>query len=750
VIERSSLFTADGLGGEKMNSLTTVGGEVIESEELTAMHDRLSRTGTTTATNNSGSGNGRMSSPRSHLVAKAKLSRHDSAPPAIYNDEANKKMTLPPIYTRPSTLQLPSRSPTDKKKVSTPSTSSSSAASTYVVQQKHNNSRVIDKLEKLSQQESFNKSSYFRGVFSRGIDKVKQHTNEINTIKEALELCFDVSEDMRKVIAAKVHADETMSKMMSPIVGSNGIDNMQGPDRVSNTNISSTRSSNSNRSNPWESSPRSNNRKPKPWEEGGTSSNRRPSVQEYMQQIEARIHHTYSDGTPRKDKTENKLSVFRANAALDVAVGSERMDRSPFDEAFVSPRLIRRKGVDQKETMPLMDEALVSPRFVRRNGMEKKELMSPRNRFQEVDEEAAHPAEAELFSGSEHLVKGLELAEDNKRMSLQLEQNRVELNRQKEEIRAFKVAMAEAETAVQMLEESVRELNEDTKAKDGLIGRLESKVKEQDIASAGKQKAHQEEVKELGSALAQLNTLVKEMEAKTKEANANLAEAVEKYNKSEEALKELKLTMAKKEDEHTNEIDDLAKELEACKETMTSSLDNTKKQMDGIIKEKDELIYSLSAKIEILESNLEDMKEMKLQVDISAAKKEKDLNEKIHSLATTLTEKDEKMTGLEKEINELKLSSKKEKRSERQQRRHTKPRPWEHQDIDSLRSSFESSVERSRRQYRKSSHQRRSYDDDVRRGQSHKADRVPTRVRYSTPEPYYEDERDDGYSYVYP
>ena len=741
-----------------MNSLTTVGGKVIESEELSSMHDQLSRTGITTtiANNSSSSDRGkRVNSPRSQLtkkpsimrrstssgngspnpspVAKAKLSRHGSAPSSIVSndDDVNKKkMTLrpSPISTRPAALQLPPRSPTFKKKVSTP-----------------NNSQAVNLLATLSRQETFHKSSYFRGVFARGIDKVKQYKYQIDTIEEALELCFDVSDDMRKVIAAKVHADEIMSTMMSPpsvVRRSNGDNNiMQGPNSVRNTNISSTRSLNNNRSKPWESSPRnkggsqadttekfdlwlqlqSNNRKPKPWEGGGTNfGNRSLSVQEYMQQIEDRINFTYSDG--KMDNMENKSSVSLANAALNDAVESERKGRSPFDEALVSPRLVRRKCMEQNE----MISVLVSP---------------------------ADQTMAEHFSESEVLVKELELLEDKKRMSLELERNSNELKRQKDEIDASKVAMTEAEKAVQVLEETVRELMTAKNAKDELIGQLESKVREENVASAGEQKAHQQQVKELGSAVAQLNMLVKEKEAESKEVNARLAEAVEKNNKSEAVLKELQLNMAKKEEEHAaliqelvNERDDLTKDLEACRETMTTSLDNTTKQMDGTIKEKDKLIYSLRAKIEILESNLEDMKESKLQVDISIANKEKELNEKIHDLATTLIQKDEKMTGLEEDIEKLKMSSKKEKKSERLQHRHTKQRPWELQDEDSVSTSFESKEEHNRRQHRKSSHQRRSHDDDERAARSHKAG-VPERVRYSTPELFHEERRDDGYGH---
>jgi len=740
-----------------MKSLTIVGGKVIETEELNSMHDRLSKTGTTSPKNSSIS---RMNSPRSSQikkapmrrstsssgngspVAKSKMSRHVSAPSSATTetDEGNKKTITIPV--RPADLHLPPRSPRFKMKVSTTPTSSSAST-----QQKHNNSQLINILETLSQQEAFTKSSYFRGVFTRGIDKMKQHTRRIGTIEEALELCFDVSDDMRKVISAKVHAEEMMAKVMSsPVVDSS-------------TNDVSNDSSNK-LSRPWASSPRSNSNKPRPWETDGASSNRRPSVQEYMEQVEARIYQTYS-GSSKKEKPENKLSVFRANSALEVAVESEKKSRSPFDEALVSPRLIRRKGEDLKHAMPLMDEALVSPCLVRRKGMNRNEMMSPFQDFDEVEVET-HPAahgKAQDFEASERLVKELELLDDRKRMTLELEKSRHDLNRQKEDMDKLKDNLAEAEMAVQTLEESVRALNKATKDKDEIIGRLESKVKEEQVASAGCQKAHQDQVQELGTAVAQLNMLVKKMEEESKEVKASLAEAVEKHNKSEAALEELQSTMAKKDEEHAalvqgleNERDDLAKEFESSRETMTSSLENATKQMDGTIKEKDKLIYSLSAKIEILESNLEDMKERKLEADVSTANKEKELNEKIHELATTLIEKDEKMAALEKEIEELNISSKKgnkrtNKRTDKHERRQTKRRPWEDQDIDSLRSSFESKEERTRPHRKSSHHRRRSHGDDRREARPHKGDRGPARGGYSTPEPYYEDTRDDGYGY---
>ena len=742
-----------------MNTLTSVGGQVIESEELHSMHDRLSKTGTTSPKNNSGSDI--LNSPRGQInrdslrwstsspgnvspAAKAKPSRQINAPSStiiIDNDEGTKKITIP---IRPPDLHLPPRSPKFKNKISTLTSSSSSAVSS-VAQQKHDNSHIINLLETLSEQESFLTSSYFRGVFSRGIDKVKQHARKLDTIEDALELCFDVSDDMRKVIAAKVHSDEMMTKMMTPPVIESKNDW-----KSSSTNVSS----NSNKSRPW-NTPLSNIKKVRPWETDGAKSNRRPSVQEYMQQIEDRIHLTYTGS--KKVKPENKLSVFRANAALEVAAENAKKSRSPFDEALVSPRLVRRKGEDQKDDMHLMEEALISPRLVRRKDMS--QITSPFQDFDEVEMEtspAALGGKNEVFPASERLVKKLELLDDRKRMTLELEKNRHDLNRQKEEVETVKDALAEAEMAVQTLKETVRELNKATKEKDEIIGRLEGKFKEEEIASAGSEKAHQEQVKELGTAVAQLNMLVKKMEDEKKEVNASLGEAQEKYNKSEATLKMLQLTMTKKDKDQSTlieklegERDDLIKELEACKETMTTSLDNTTKQMDGIIKEKDKLIYSLSEKIEILESNMEDMKERKLEIDVLTANKEKELNEKIHDLATTLIEKNEKMAAMEEEIEELKASAKKaKKRSGRHERRHTKRRPWEDQDIDSLRSSFESREERSRRPHRKSSHRRRrSYGDATRDAWQHKADRVPDRAGFSTPEPYYEDERDDRYGY---
>ena len=727
-----------------MNSLTTVGGKVIESEELSSMHDRLKRTGSTSPRGSSGSGSvRRLNSPSSQFdynfsrretkspgndspVASAKLTRKNSS--AYEADE----MKIPAISTRPAALNLPPRSPTFRKKVSTHSITSLSASKAAA--HKLNNFQVIDLLEALSQQDSFNKSSYFRGVFTRGIDKVKQCTHVIESIEEALESCFDVSDDMRKVIASKVYADEMMAKMMNPIVA-------ESNDEIDN--IRTTRSSNSTKPRPWDNSPRSNQKKSRPWETDGESSNRRPSVQEYMQQIEQRIQNTYDGEEIKQEKTSNKLSVFLANTALEVAVENDKKSRSPFDEALVSPRLIRRKdekSVKQRDmyTMPFVDEALVSPRFVRRKGVGHHEMAH------DVD------SNSEVFSGSERLVKELELLEDKKRMTLELEKNRLDLNRQAEEILAFKDAIAEANMAVKTSEESMRELNKATASKDEMIARLESKVKEGEVANAGSQMANQEQVKELGSAVAQLNVLLKQKETESKEISAKLTEAVEKFNESEAKIKELRMTMTKLNEDHIvsvqkleSEKDDLAKELEESKETMTSSLDNTKKQMDGIITEKDKLIYSLSAKIEILEANMIDLKESKLQVDVSTASKEKELNEKIHELATSLIEKDEKMAEFEKEIEELKLSSKREKRKERNERHHAKRRPWDDPDV-SLRSSFESKEEHSRRQHRRGGHQRRSHDEE--RDLRSQKERVQARERYSTPEPYY-DERDDGYDY---
>ena len=751
-----------------MNSLTTVGGKVIDSEELSSMHERMSRSGTVTQKTIGGAGangirgrgtqmegNNIVGSPRlssrrstssspggkgniSSSVSKPKLGRHGSAPSRITtsnersssnNAAVNSPITSPRL-PHLSSPRLPPRSPPFRKKVSIQSPAAHLAEGTTTAANTSTpiNSQIITSLTKLSLQESFNKSSYFRGVFARGIDNVKNYDKMIGTVDEALALCFDVSDDMKKVIAAKVHADELMSSPIMTSPGGNG-----GELHTVNARMTSSTSK------PWASSPRMNskpwnnasNSKLKPWEE--PFSKRRPSVQEYMQQIEARIHRTYSNGTT--DGSTN---------------------RSPFDEALVSPRLVRRKAMNEKEMMPLLLSS------------------SPRNKSQEVPEVndgtpegTATEPNVELFSGSEHLVKGLELVEDNKRMTLELEQNKTEFNRQKEEIETFKVAMAEAETAVKMLEESVRELNEATAAKDELIVQLETEAKEGEVVSAEKQMAQQEQVKELGSAVSQLNLLVKEMEAESKEADVRLAEALQKCSESEAALKQLQLTMAKNEEEHAKlvqemkkEKDELVTELEALKETMASSLENTTKQMDGVVKEKDKLIYTLSAKIEMLESNLEDIKEKKLESDISAANKEKELNEKILDLATTITEKDAKMTELQKEVDDLKQkSSKIGKRlgSDKDKRRHTAPtksRPWERQDDQSYRtrSSFGSEDNIRRRHLNRSNQRGRDNEETRVAGLNKKAGSSfpPQRVRYETPEPYEEDGRDDGYGYSYP
>ena len=261
-----------------MNSLTTVGGNVIDSEELSSMHERLSRSGTVTQKTSGGGGAGikgvrgrgaqvkgnnivgsplsqlddRLSSRRSTSsspggkgnisgsISKPKLGRHASAPSAITtsnernssNNEAIHSSVTSPRLAHLSSPRLPPRSPPFRKKVSIqtssstpppPATNLAGSTTTAVTNTSTPiNSQIITSLTKLSLQESFNKSSYFRGVFARGIDKVKKYDEMIGTVDEALTLCFDVSDDMKKVIAAKVHADEIMSSPIMASPGGNG------------------------------------------------------------------------------------------------------------------------------------------------------------------------------------------------------------------------------------------------------------------------------------------------------------------------------------------------------------------------------------------------------------------------------------------------------------------------------------------------------------------------------------------------
>eukprot|EP00984_Skeletonema_dohrnii_P013552 scaffold5605_cov105-Skeletonema_dohrnii-CCMP3373.AAC.10 len=137
-----------------MKSLTIVDGKVIETVELNSMHDRLSKTATTSPKSSSMS---RMNSPRSQIkkapmrrstsscnspVPKPKMGHHVTAPSATTdNDEGNKKTITIPV--RPADLHLPRRSPRFKIKVSTPTSSSAST------QQKHNKSQLINILETL-------------------------------------------------------------------------------------------------------------------------------------------------------------------------------------------------------------------------------------------------------------------------------------------------------------------------------------------------------------------------------------------------------------------------------------------------------------------------------------------------------------------------------------------------------------------------------------------------------------------------
>ena len=252
----------------------------------------------------------------------------------------------------------------------------------------------------------------------------------------------------------------------------------------------------------------------------------------------------------------------------------------------------------------------------------------------------------------------------------QLEQAERELVGQDEQVKQFRLAMKEAEVTVVALEETIQSLEAAVNEKDELIAQLKNRVKsletELEQSQATKLEGeiqHLESVTLLNESISQLGMDIKgretslfELQAKTTGLEAELAKAIQQLASSQTELaeaqkciveKDIKLQVSENEVLTTKEM--LHGHIDLYKNEISLSLQNTTRLMDLMTKEKDSLIESLNAKIAMLEESLAEVEEEKEASSKSHDAKEKELNEKINTLAVALTKKDEQIALLRKE-----------------------------------------------------------------------------------------------------
>jgi len=262
-------------------------------------------------------------------------------------------------------------------------------------------------------------------------------------------------------------------------------------------------------------------------------------------------------------------------------------------------------------------------------------------------------------------VEGLE-----HRFQTQMEQNEEDVGVRDDEIQQFKMAMKEAERAVAALEETIQHLEEASNEKDELIKQLRTKVKvlENELEKSNKSNLqkeieHQEHIRMLNESISQMGAAVKKrdgsissFQTKMEELEAELAKTLVQFNSSQAAVANAQKTFAKKdqrlkafEQELTSTKELQQGQMDLFKNEISSSLENTTQLMDLMSKEKDSLIDSLNAKIPVLEQSVAELEEEKEQGGLLGVEKENELNEKIHTLALALTEKDRQIGVFQKE-----------------------------------------------------------------------------------------------------
>ncbi|KAL9189000.1 hypothetical protein ACHAXT_011490 [Thalassiosira profunda] len=265
-------------------------------------------------------------------------------------------------------------------------------------------------------------------------------------------------------------------------------------------------------------------------------------------------------------------------------------------------------------------------------------------------------------------VEGLE-----HRCKAHLEESEEGMEKRDEEIKQFKAAMKEAEQALSALEDTIRQLEAAAEEKDDLIDRLQARVEilEEELAKSGnssleKEAEYREHIQALNESIAQLGAAVKEKDSsiaslqdKTAELEDELSETEVQLEASKTALADAQNAIAGKDEkvealekELISTKDLLQGQMELYKNEISSSLENTTQLMDLMSKEKDNLIATLNAKVSMLEQTLSEVEEEQKRGLVEHGERERELTDKIQSLALELKVKDKLIAG-------AKISSKK-------------------------------------------------------------------------------------------
>jgi len=152
-----------------------------------------------------------------------------------------------------------------------------------------------------------------------------------------------------------------------------------------------------------------------------------------------------------------------------------------------------------------------------------------------------------------------------------------------------------------------------------------------------------------------------ELEAELRGTLAEVASSCEELNTARKIIASKDELLRVSEQELTSTRELLQGQMDLYKNDIASSLESTTRVMDLMSKEKDSLIDSLNAKIAILEESLAELDEEKERGEMRGVEKEKEMNDKIQTLALALTQKDTLIGEFRKEIEDSRKETAKKK-----------------------------------------------------------------------------------------
>jgi hypothetical protein len=248
-----------------------------------------------------------------------------------------------------------------------------------------------------------------------------------------------------------------------------------------------------------------------------------------------------------------------------------------------------------------------------------------------------------------------------------------EVQTKDERIDHYRIIMEEAERAIASYEEAVHDLEEASNEKDALIEQLSERVSELELElervlgeKTTADAEHMTTIETLKANIVRMKSDAEVRDVDQSELHANITNLESKLDTVTKSYtaSQAELTNAhgiiELRDERIRSSEQeviLMKEMlqghiQLYQNEISLSLENATLVMDSLANQKDSIIATLNDKIVLLEQSLTELEEEKEVYAMTSEKSSKELNEKIHTLAIALTEKDRLIELLQQEHNE--------------------------------------------------------------------------------------------------